>query len=75
MSTDPIKDLAARIDDLETRAAFQERTIEELNDTVAAQWKEIDRLSRQLARFESRLQEAIDARPLPALPEPPPPHY
>jgi SlyX protein len=65
--------LSERIDALEMRAAEQERTIEDLNATVLAQWKEIETLNRQIARLGAQLQE-IEGR-LPTGPEPPPPHY
>jgi len=67
------KALSERIDALEMRAAEQERTIEDLNATVLAQWKEIETLNRQIARLGAQMQE-IEGR-LPTGPEPPPPHY
>jgi SlyX protein len=71
--TDDIARFTARIDALEMRAAEQERTIEDLNATVMAQWKEIEELKRQLARLGAQMQE-IEGH-LPDAPEPPPPHY
>lgn len=66
---------AARIERLEIRAAYQDDTIETLNQTITAQWQVIDRLTRQLARLEERLREA-ESRPAgPPQSEPPPPHY
>ena len=65
--------LTARIDALEMRATEQERTIEDLNATLLAQWKEIEDLKRQLARLGAQMQE-IEGH-LPDAPEPPPPHY
>ena len=38
-----------RLDALESRVAFQDHTIEELNATITAQWKQIDALTRKLA--------------------------
>jgi SlyX protein len=66
--------LSARVDALEMRAAEQERTIDDLNTTIIAQWKEIESLNRQLARLGAQLQE-IEARSPAGGPEPPPPHY
>jgi SlyX protein len=63
----------ARIDALEMRAAEQERTIEDLNATVLAQWKDIEELKRDMARLGAQMQE-IEGQ-APAAPEPPPPHY
>lgn len=75
MSTDPAKDLVARIDDLETRAAFQERTIEELHTMIAAQWEKIDRLARRYDKLKAEFDEIVEARPSLPSAEPPPPHY
>jgi len=71
--TDDIANLTARIDALEMRAAEQDHTIEDLNATVVAQWKEIESLKRHIARLGAQLQEV--ERRAPSGPEPPPPHY
>ena len=68
-----IQALSDRIDVLETRAAFQDETIETLNKTITAQWQQIDALSRQLAGLSERLSEAEANAPAPA--NEPPPHY
>ena len=73
--TDDIARLTARIDALEMRVAEQERTIEDLNATVMAQWKEIDALKRQIARLEAQIQDIRDGAGGADGPEPPPPHY
>ena len=56
--TNEIKTLSERIDRLETRLAYQDDTIETLNQTITAQWKQIDALTRQLAELKDRLQDA-----------------
>ena len=56
--TSDIKTLGERIDTLETRIAYQDDTIETLNQTITAQWKQIDALTRQLAELKERLQDA-----------------
>ncbi|AVO45368.1 SlyX family protein [Phreatobacter cathodiphilus] len=66
-------DLAARLDALEIKAAYQDQAIEDLNATITAQWKELERLGRLVARLEDQLREAQSAGP--QGPEPPPPHY
>ncbi|EBV3599743.1 hypothetical protein DOI34_24580 [Salmonella enterica subsp. enterica serovar Virchow] len=43
-----------RLVDLETRAAEQERTIEELSAQIADQWKVIDRMEKTLAALAER---------------------
>lgn len=67
--------LALRIDTLETIVAFQEKTIEELNQALAAQWSELEALKREFARLGSQLRD-VEAHPaLAPGTEPPPPHY
>lgn len=65
--------LSGRIDDLEARLMYQEVTIETLNQTITAQWQEIDKLKRQLAELSERLKEAEASAPRPASERPP--HY
>ena len=62
-----------RIDALEMRLTYQDVTIETLNQTITAQWVEIDRLTRQVTELKERLQEAESNAPGPA--NEPPPHY
>lgn len=71
--TNEIRTLSERIDTLEARLAYQDDTIETLNQTITAQWKQIDALTRQVAQFAERLQEAEANAPGPA--NEPPPHY
>jgi SlyX protein len=71
--TNEIKTLSERIDALETRLAYQDDTIETLNQTITAQWKQIDTLTRQVAQLNERLHEAEANAPGPA--NEPPPHY
>ena len=65
--------LNERIDALEMRLTYQDVTIETLNQTITAQWVEIDRLTRQVAELKERLREAESNAPGPA--NEPPPHY
>jgi SlyX protein len=65
--------LTDRIDLLETRLAFQDATIETLNETITEQWLKIEALTRQLAGLNERLQEAESRAPGAA--NEPPPHY
>lgn len=63
-----------RLDTLETRIAHQDATIDELNATVTAQWKMIDRLERQVAALIERAEaDAAADTTTPA--NKPPPHY
>jgi len=61
---------------LESKIAFLERTVDDLNDVILAQASALDDLARRLARLEARLCEVQDAAggeidPL----EERPPHY
>jgi SlyX protein len=65
-------DLTDRIEDLETRAAHQEKIIAELNDVITAQWKRIESFESQIRRLHEEFQNVDQGR---NAPEPPPPHY
>jgi uncharacterized coiled-coil protein SlyX len=67
------KGLSERIDALEMRVAYQDDTIETLNQTITAQWQQIDALTRQLAELRERLQDA--ERNAPGAVNERPPHY
>jgi SlyX protein len=67
------KELSDRIDTLEARVMYQDDTIESLNETITAQWREIDALKRQIARLGERLEQAQTVTDGPA--DEPPPHY
>ncbi len=63
--------VATRIDDLEARVAYQEKTISELNDVITAQWRKMEAIEFQLRRLGEEMQTmdggtAVDR---------PPPHY
>jgi SlyX protein len=63
-----------RITDLESRLAFQDDTIQTLNDVLVAQQRELERLQLQIAALARRQEEVggqIDADE----DEAPPPHY
>jgi SlyX protein len=66
--------LSTRVELLETRVAYQDRTIEELNKSVTLQWKQIDDFARQIEQMMARLQDAEGSK-LSGGSEPPPPHY
>ncbi len=68
-----INALSGRIDALEMRLTYQDEAIEALNQTITAQWKQIDALTRQLAEVKARLHDAESNAPAPA--NEPPPHY
>ena len=67
------KELSERIDTLESRLTYQDETIEQLNATITAQWKQIDALTRQIAALSERLEASEANTPAPANERPP--HY
>lgn len=64
-----------RLTELETRVAFQEQTIQELNNVVTRQQSEIDRLSRGYETLKLELLELAPSLLASRDQEPPPPHY
>ncbi|MBA1262054.1 SlyX family protein [Stutzerimonas sp. NM35] len=67
-------ELERRIADLETRLAFQDDTIQALNDVLVAQQAAVERLQAQLkmlARRQEDMQSGIGIEG----DEAPPPHY
>jgi SlyX protein len=65
----------ARLDALEMRIVHQDEVIEDLNRVVTAQWKEIDRLTREVAALMERVNVADQSSSAGGGDEPPPPHY
>lgn len=75
MSTDERRVLEARVDELETRLAFQEHTLSELSDVLAELRGEAARSADLLRRVLEDLKlHRGDLMADPAS-EPPPPHY
>ncbi|MCJ0972648.1 SlyX family protein [Pseudomonas sp. PS1] len=67
-------EMEQRIADLETRLAFQDDTVQALNDVLVEQQKVIERLQAQvevLARRQAELQSTVGGESE----EVPPPHY
>ncbi len=60
-----------RLSDLEMQIAEQNRTIDELNDTLVNEWKEIDRLTRGMKLLNEQVLSLEDASQSATKP----PHY
>ncbi|WP_017444323.1 SlyX family protein [Gayadomonas joobiniege] len=67
--------LSIKIDDLEAQLAFQEDTIQALNQALVSQQKQISLLNKQLELIAKKLQDAQPEALMPQAMEPPPPHY
>ncbi|GGE49488.1 protein SlyX [Agaricicola taiwanensis] len=73
MTQDP--SLTERLDRLETRVAYQDQAIEDLNQIITDQWKQLELLRRQFARLDEQVRDATAATGTSPGQEPPPPHY
>lgn len=75
--TDAPHTQASRLDELETRLAFQEDLIDRLNDVIARQDRELMELSRRVDSLETRVNDLAEAASLPGGPpgHEVPPHY
>ena len=69
--------IEARMDELESRLAFQDDTIEVLNQTVARQDRELVRMELRLKALAGKLSDLAESSAIPA--DAPghevPPHY
>ncbi len=64
-----------RMDELESRLAFQDEHIQQLNDIISKLQLEVMRLNERLSHSEQRLQEITPSLLKPLSEEVPPPHY
>lgn len=68
-------DDADRIEQLETKLAFQEDTLAALNDALIGQQTRLDHVETMLKLLVERLREQVERQPPGNADEPPPPHY
>lgn len=66
--------LELRVTELETRLAFQDDTLQQLNDELLTQGRLIERLQRQVELLAARQAELV-GQIGPLEDEAPPPHY
>lgn len=66
-----------RLIEIETRIAFQDDTIEQLNQIVTTQQQQIDQLRKEIIAIAARISESsgADSNIAKQSEETPPPHY
>ncbi|MGL4354844.1 MAG: SlyX family protein [Aeromonas popoffii] len=64
-----------RLETLESRLAFAEYTVEQLNDEVTTQGRELDRLKHHIQLLVDKLQSVQPSQIASMAEETPPPHY
>jgi SlyX protein len=70
-----MQDMQQKIEDLETKLAFQELSVEELNQEVIKLNQLVARQQQQLFSMVSKLQAMEPSNMASATDETPPPHY
>ncbi|WJG09320.1 SlyX family protein [Aliiglaciecola sp. LCG003] len=68
-------ELQHQLADLQTQVAFQEDTIEQLNQALADQQLQIDRITFQLKHVTHRVKQIEPSNIADPSEEAPPPHY
>ncbi|NOR72680.1 MAG: hypothetical protein GQ467_02230 [Mariprofundaceae bacterium] len=64
-----------RIIELETKLSYQDHTIQELNDVVTRQQKQIDALELRMKRIQDHLKATASSQLARPEEDVPPPHY
>lgn len=68
-------ELEQRIDEVETRLAFQETTLQELNEVLTSQQQQLSQMRSLVEKLGERVVELAGKMQADAAIEPPPPHY
>jgi SlyX protein len=68
-------ELENRVMELEAKIAFQDDTIETLNDELRTHQQHLAKMQRQLELLAERIKEGGGSGLMPQHQEPPPPHY
>jgi SlyX protein len=64
-----------RLMDLEVKVSFMDDLVEQLNDIVARQQRQIDRLVREVVQLQNQLQDSASGSTARNLRDELPPHY
>ncbi|SJN58401.1 hypothetical protein VR7878_02819 [Vibrio ruber DSM 16370] len=75
MAPEEAERLEARINDLECQLAFQEDTIEALNQALSQQQQTISRMQDQMKFMAGKLKNVSESPLADSSQETPPPHY
>ncbi|MDB1122802.1 SlyX family protein [Vibrio algarum] len=75
MTNNTTQELQQRIEDLEYKAAFQEQTIDELNDALSQQQLLITKMQDQMKYVVGKVKNMDSSNLADASEETPPPHY
>jgi len=67
--------MTQRIEELESQLAFQEHTVQTLNEIVTRQQGEIEKLQQDMQAIIAQIRLLNDAVRRPSSEEAPPPHY
>ncbi|MBD1583571.1 SlyX family protein [Pseudoalteromonas sp. S16_S37] len=68
-------ELENRITELEAKVAFQDDTIETLNDELKMHQQRLAKMQRQIELLGEKIKESREEGLMPQHQEPPPPHY
>ncbi|MDN3700852.1 MULTISPECIES: SlyX family protein [Vibrio] len=75
MTEKRVEQLESRVNDLECQLAFQEQTIEELNEALSQQQMLISRMQDQMKFVVGKVKNMDGSNLADASEETPPPHY
>lgn len=64
-----------RIIDLESKLAFQDETINDLNEVITDQQQQLDQLREDIRLLNLRISSVAESSSVSEEKEPPPPHY
>ena len=67
--------LEERLTEIESRVAFQDDTIQQLNDVIVRQQHDIEQLTEELQLLKQQLQTLAPSLVVDEVQETPPPHY
>ena len=67
--------MESKIIDLQSKLAFQDETINELNEVITDQQQQLDQLREEIRLLNLRIVSVVEASNISEEKEPPPPHY